>query len=247
MSACKHQYLIPNVQHSSLDPPGVRPQLTFQFKPTWLPLTRKDASAASEYEPYVTLPRILIPILGHPLRPPRMRYGWIANEDVLVELAKEFDCIVMYNDCPYFLDDGDDEDLDEEERNVTVTRVYDTSSPEQAILTARYNPDKFPHESEGRYAARLAGWDVLRTMQRVVELVGEEVPATQDRLALPGALFHNRAPSMVSVFTNYDLTSDRLPDADDLDKLARRLGVQGKPRWFLDSIHWRWHDNGQPY
>ncbi|CCM05524.1 uncharacterized protein FIBRA_07750 [Fibroporia radiculosa] len=247
MSTRKNKYIIPNVQHFSLDPRGAHPDLTFQFKPTWQSLCRKDVLAASEYEPYVTLPRVLIPVPGHPLRPPKMRYGWIANTDALVELAKELDCVEMCAPPVTYSDESDDEDLDEEERQTVIKEKYDNSTPVQAILTSRYNPDKFPSESEGQYMARRAGWDVFWTFDRVVDIVKEEELAARGALDLTLVLFHKSTPFMISAFTNYDLTSKRLPSVDDLDKLARRLGLQGKAQWFLDSLDWRWHDNGQPY
>ncbi|CCM05522.1 uncharacterized protein FIBRA_07748 [Fibroporia radiculosa] len=245
MSARKNKYITPNVQHFSLDPRGAHPDLTFQFKPTWQSLCRKDVLAASEYEPYMTLPRVLIPVPGHPLRPPKMRYGWIANEEVLVEIAKELDCAVLCAPAT-FSDGSDDEDLDDDEEEV-VKEEYNNSTPVQAILTSRYKPDKFPNESDGHYVARRAGWEVFRTFQRVVNIVRSEELAARGTLALSLTLFRNSTPFMISAFTNYDLTSKRLPSVDDLDMLARRLGLQGDAQWFLDSLDWRWHDNGQPY
>ncbi|CCM05523.1 uncharacterized protein FIBRA_07749 [Fibroporia radiculosa] len=241
----KKKYTTPNVQHFSLNPPGVKSYLTFHFKPRWDLLSRKDALAASKYVPYPTLPCVLIPIPDHPLRPPVMHYGWIADIDFLLELAKELNCVRMYM-CSADLYGPDDDDLDEEDED-TVDKECADSAPAQELLTGTNKPERGSRESKVQYAARLAGWDEYRTLLNVVQIIAKGFDACPRTLSLSSTLFCDDTPIVISVFTNYDLDNTQLPTTDVLDELARRLGLQGNARWYLDSSKWRWDDNGQPY
>ncbi|CCM05527.1 uncharacterized protein FIBRA_07753 [Fibroporia radiculosa] len=101
---------------------------------------------------------MIMMIYSHPQRPPVIHYGWTADIDLLLELAKELDCVKMYTRST-FVCDPDDEDLDEEGKNYVEKEEYDNSTPAQAILTSRFKPERVTRESEVRYAARRAGWD----------------------------------------------------------------------------------------
>ncbi|KAH9837850.1 uncharacterized protein C8Q71DRAFT_754841 [Rhodofomes roseus] len=48
------------------------------------------------------------------------------------------------------------------------------------------------------------------------------------------------ATLLVAVYTNFDLKRADLPSDHTIEKIRQRLGMEGPPRWYLDSTYWYW-------
>ncbi|EED82389.1 predicted protein [Postia placenta Mad-698-R] len=105
------------IDHFSLDPPGSNTPIGFPYAPLKRRPTLDDVRRTCQSAPLDTLPRALIPRSHASLRPPVLRFGWVADDEKLLELAEKYDCIITK--APYdpkdFEDEDEDEDKDEDD------------------------------------------------------------------------------------------------------------------------------------
>ncbi|EPS94826.1 hypothetical protein FOMPIDRAFT_1054758 [Fomitopsis schrenkii] len=78
------------LQLSSIDLPGSKRCLSFPYAfSKQEPDLQKMTQKAPSLQPLDTLPRILVPSSRYAWRPPRMYYGWVAPQELLLDHAKK--------------------------------------------------------------------------------------------------------------------------------------------------------------
>ncbi|OSX59964.1 hypothetical protein POSPLADRAFT_1075404 [Postia placenta MAD-698-R-SB12] len=196
------------IDHFSLDPPGLNTSLVFPYAPLKRRPTLDDIERKSD--PLDTLPRALIPRSHASLRPPVLRYGWVADEEDFIELARKYNCIKTR--APYDPKEFEDEDEADGE-------------PE---------PPNWLHEGDPRWP----DIDILDTINAVMVQVANDLGVKIPDLDFGGAMRDGEC-TIVSLFTNYDVTQ-KLPSQEDIERYGAALGVTEKPKWYLDEMNTWW-------
>lgn len=79
------------------------------------------------------------------------------------------------------------------------------------------------------------------TIMCAVETAMKEIygPDGVPRFSVEGT-GHRAHKTIVSLFTNYELTRRSLPSQEEVKRLAEILGVKAQPKWFLDLVEMFW-------
>ncbi|KAL6300996.1 hypothetical protein BKA93DRAFT_828567 [Sparassis latifolia] len=212
-TSTKQHYL----SYPSLDPPGkVRSDLVVPFMPTARKIPREKAKEIVDLPPFDTLPRILIPSSKLQLKPPVMHYGWIANESLLMEYAKEHKVPILRR--PNL----------KRKTNVHEELYFEEEAPRRTAV------DLDPEKDRMAYVALLK--DV------VVRLLRELNISWPRRMLVMARPLAAGCPLIVSLYTNYDLA--RAPPPEVIEALRVRLEEKEQPKWFLSSSDWKWSRSG---
>ncbi|KAL6300997.1 hypothetical protein BKA93DRAFT_930569 [Sparassis latifolia] len=197
-----------------IDHPGKdRSDLVPPFIPTTAKIPLEQRKVVLELPPFDTLPRILIPTSKSRLKPPVMHCGWVANESLLLEYAREHKIPILRRAKLKDTLDIDGEDEFDEEMNTVV--------PIDSVD---------PREDRMAYVFLLND-----ALSRIVQELNIPWPLRLLSLTRPMAA---GCPLIISLFTNYHLA--KAPRSTAIEALRMKLHETEQPKWFLDSSDWRW-------
>ncbi|GBE78607.1 hypothetical protein SCP_0114960 [Sparassis crispa] len=176
------------------------------------------------FPPYDRLPVMLVgSAMESASRPPVLHCGWVANEEMLLQYARDHR-LPVFKHSPFqnMLVDSSSHDgsTGNKSDNVDVSRS----------LTA----DDFDPKSGPTMTYTMLLRDALFCM---IEELNSKSPWPINI----SSVVHSSAPGgphIISLFTNHDFAE--APSASMVEALRLRLGEPEQPKWYLSHTRWKW-------
>lgn len=181
-------------------------------------------------DPLPTLPRNLIPDLNETWKPPILYYGWPMG-DLLprfleyAEKNKLVQYIVIGNVHKPVAPTGEklyDSDDECDDDGITGEEDEDGEEPGEILV------DELTSAQNALWAmVEEAGVCVLRChfSHRPFEICG---------------VLHSPGNIAIALYSNYGLERAHVVQKEDVEKVQRHLGIQGRPAWYVSNCDYSW-------